>query len=155
MLPSFSSTSLFLFLFPKEAFVFMPTGIYRRVSLRKKIINLAAEQCSCLFFFFFKVSRKLWLQSGLLFFLIGVQTQWKSFELAAQEKNPDSEKYNSPSCKNKYIVVLFFLFSDYSSNYQEYVMENSSKKIKINKKSFTTARWCFVMPENSPFGACG
>lgn len=77
----------------------------------------------------------------------------KKFCAGSTRKEPDSQKYNSPSCKNKYIVVLIFLFSDYSSNYQEYVMENSLKK-KI-KKSFSTARWCFVMPENSQFGACG
>lgn len=42
--------------------------------------------------------------------------------------------------KNKYIVVLFFLFSDYSSNYQEYVMENRKKIIHNSSMVLCDAR---------------
>lgn len=62
----------------------MPTGIYRRVSLRKKKKEIWQQNnAAASFLFFFKVSQKLWQKAGLLFFL----SESKSFQLAAQEKN--------------------------------------------------------------------
>lgn len=114
---SFSSTSLFLFLFPKEALVFLPMGIYRRFSLRAKKFWQQNNALAVFLFFpsssFFKSPETVAHRGNRpasLFFLIRVQTQWKSFELAVQEKNQTANKIHSPSCKNNYIVVFPFFF---------------------------------------------